>query len=104
MTKVKAKDRFYYYLYVYDCSQYRGTRPVYSLGSSDKALLKLTEWEEGKAIPVDLVRIGIKKEQVNKWRRNVENDNVSKKVACCSYELYNKNRKRPQRQLESFSH
>lgn len=104
MTKSKSKGRYYYYFYVYDPTSERSMKPVFSLGRSEKALFQLSHWIENGYLPVELVNLGLKAEQLNKWREEIEMNNSSNNfLDCCSYKGYNKNRKRPQRQLESFS-
>lgn len=100
MRRHKAKERLYYYLYIY--SEHEDQR-VFSLGNADKALKTLAEWERHRLMPIELVALGMKKEHIDKWRKKIEDDAAEKGLQCFTYKRYNKNRKRPQRQLESFS-
>lgn len=103
MTRSKSKGRYYYYFYVYDCSSERGMRPVFSLGNSEKALDKLSNWQEQNYLPIELIDLGIRQEQIGKWLNEIEENNKSSNnVACCSYKVYNKNRKRPPAPTEAF--
>lgn len=104
MIRHKAHNRFYYYLCVYDAAEFRGLRKVHALGNGQKALEKLELWDEQQSYPSDLIGLGLEIEQLEKWRNKIKGDFKELGLQCFNYKGYNKNRKRPQRQLESFSH
>lgn len=72
ISKVKAKGNIYFYVHIYDKTATRGERSIYSLGSKEKALFKLTSWRKKSYIPGDLIELGIKLENLDKWREKIE--------------------------------
>ncbi len=72
ISRVKAKGHFYYYAYIYDNSSDRGMRTVYSLGRKEKALSELSSWRNHSRIPGQLIELGFKVENLDKWREKVE--------------------------------
>lgn len=103
MIRKKAKNRFYYYLYIYDSSHDWGMRAVFSLGNGDKALNRLAHWQQNRTFPQDLADLGIKTEQVEKWREKIAADYFEKGLQCFTYKSYNENRKRPAAPTEAIS-
>lgn len=72
IKKVKAKGNFYFYVRIYDNTNHLGERSIYSLGSKEKALLQLSSWRNETSIPGQLSELGLKLENLDKWREKIE--------------------------------
>jgi len=72
ISRVKAKGHFYFYAYIYDKSSDHGMRRVYALGKKDKALHEISCWRNHSRIPSNLIDLGLKVENLDKWREKIE--------------------------------
>lgn len=73
LSKVKAKGKVYYYAYVYDGNAERGTRSVYSLGRTEKAIDQISAWKKAqKNIPGELIELGLQVENLDKWIEKIK--------------------------------
>lgn len=72
ISRVKAKGQYYYYACIYDGSHERGKRSVYALGKKEKALHELSSWRNQSTIPGNLIDLGLKIENLDKWREKIE--------------------------------
>lgn len=104
MVRHKAKNRLYYYLYVYeDNYECNRNKRIFSLGNGEKALMRILEWQRKNEFPKELADLGMKRSHLNKWRLKIESDFSEKSLHCLPYKDYNKNRKRPPAPTEAFS-
>lgn len=71
VSRVTSKGRMYFYIYAYD-SSLSGIKTVHSLGRKEKAIDKLSGWRDRSMIPEDLLKLGLKKEEVEQWRKKIE--------------------------------
>jgi hypothetical protein len=72
ISRVKAKGQFYFYAYVYDSSSDRGMKTVHSFGRKEKALNEIANWKNPSSIPGQLIDLGLKVENLDKWRKKIE--------------------------------
>jgi len=72
IQRVKAKGQFYYYACIYDGKNERGKRSVYSFGRKEKALHEISSWRNHSTIPGQLIELGLKVENLDKWREKIE--------------------------------
>lgn len=71
VSRVTSKGRMYFYIYAYD-SALSGIKTLHSLGHKDKAINKLSDWRDKAKIPEDLLALGLKKEEVEQWKKKIE--------------------------------
>lgn len=72
LSRVKAKGRYYFYIYIYDNQQENFKKSIYSLGEKNKALQVIEDWKANNKIPVELIKMGLKKEKIERWRKKIE--------------------------------
>lgn len=71
VSRVTSKGTMYFYIYAYD-SSLRGIKTVHGLGRKEKAIDKLSGWRDKAKIPENLLAMGLKKEEVELWKKKIE--------------------------------
>lgn len=63
---------------MYDNTSYDRVKTIYSLGRKENALMELSSWREStNEIPENLLKLGIKRENIDQWSKKLENYDVS---------------------------